>query len=55
MMKKIDPSIGIKINNYLALQFLHKHTNNDEDINDCHEYLKNESKHYSVGLTIPWA
>lgn len=55
LMKKIDPNVGVKINNCLLLEFLHKYTRDDGDISDCQEYLKKEAKNYYSGLTLPWA
>lgn len=55
LMKKIDPHKGILINNYLILDFLAKHTEHSVSIDDCKEFLSNESNAFYMGLTKAWA
>lgn len=54
-MKKIDPQVATNINNYLILRFLKGQTKNNENIDDCVIYLRDNDRHFSEGLTKAWA
>ncbi|XP_039287459.1 platelet-activating factor acetylhydrolase [Nilaparvata lugens] len=48
-MKKLDKSVALKINNFLALQFLHKHFGFPKDIDDCDSYIKENAENIVEG------
>lgn len=54
-MRKIDPKIGIRLNNSFMLQFLRDKTGHTEDISDCEEFINQHDKQFYTGITKAWA
>ncbi|KAH0816648.1 hypothetical protein GEV33_006141 [Tenebrio molitor] len=54
-MKKLEPSVGLKINNSLILEFLENYVGSPCDVADCKQYLEEQRVNLEVGLTKPWA
>ncbi|VEN59171.1 unnamed protein product [Callosobruchus maculatus] len=54
-MRKIDPTIGLRINNYIILEFLNRHTLFPKNVEEQKAYLDKEKHNYMSGLTKPWA
>ncbi|CAH1983999.1 unnamed protein product [Acanthoscelides obtectus] len=54
-MRKIDPIIGLRINDYIIMEFMHRYTSFPKDIEEQKTYLEKEKHNYLKGLTKPWA
>lgn len=53
--RKIDPEVGVRLNNSLVLRFLNKHVGFPENVvEECNNYLNNFGSFYEEGLTKPW-
>lgn len=52
--KKIDPELGIKLNNSMVLKFLNKYSGHPENVEECNDILSEHKNYYEEGLTKPW-